>query len=148
MRMYRGSLPHGQAPQHTGSESRLAPRPRPLFCVLFLARGVFVEGGGVNPSPELAQIRSWMYAYMQILLNKDDRFYPSNYRHITLLSCFSKATESTLDKNVLKHLTTFDLLSDHKYGFCKWHSTGLFFAFLTDSFSRFGETFAVSLVSF
>ncbi len=49
----------------------------------------------------------------------------------------------------VKHLSSFNLLSDHQYGFCKGRSTGDLLAFLTDSWSfspnRFGETFAVAL---
>ncbi len=50
---------------------------------------------------------------------------------------------------LLKHLLYFNLLSDHQYRFRKGRSTGDLLAFLTDSwsssFSRFGETFAVTL---
>ncbi len=48
----------------------------------------------------------------------------------------------------LKQLSSFNLLSDHQYGFRKWWSTGDL-AFLTDSWlsslNRSGETFAVAL---
>ncbi len=46
-------------------------------------------------------------------------------------------------------MSSFNLLSDHQYGFRKGRSTGDLLAFLTGSWSsslnRFGETFAVAL---
>ncbi len=54
-----------------------------------------------------------------------------------------------VNRKFLKHLSSFNLLSDHQYGFRKGHSTGDLLAFLThswsSSFSRFSETFAVAL---
>ncbi len=51
-------------------------------------------------------------------------------------------------QDLLKHLSSSDLLSEHQYGFRKERSTGDLLAFLTDSWSsslsRFGETFAVA----
>ncbi len=70
---------------------------------------------------------------------------PSNYRHIVLLSCLFKAFETILNKWFLKHLSSFNLLSDRQYDFRKEHFTGDLLDFLTDSWSsstsRFGETF-------
>ncbi len=92
---------------------------------------------------------SWKYAYVQPVPKKDNRSAPSNYRPIALLSCLSKAFECILNRKLLKHLSTSDLLSDRQYGFRKGRSTDDLFAFLTDSWSsslsRFGETFAVAL---
>ncbi len=80
---------------------------------------------------------------------KGDRSNPSNYCPIALLSCLSKASETILNNWFLKHLSSFNLLSDHQYGFRKKRSTGDLLAFLTNSWSsslsRFGETFAVTL---
>ncbi len=66
---------------------------------------------------------------------KGDRSYPSTYRSIALLSCLSKAVETIPNKWFLKHLFTFNLLSDHQYGFGKERSTGDLLAVLTDSWS-------------
>ncbi len=78
-----------------------------------------------------------------------DRSDPSNYRPIALLSCLSKAFETILYKWFLKHLSSFNLLSDLQHGFRKERSTGDLLAFLADSWSsflgRFGENFAVAL---
>ncbi len=86
---------------------------------------------------------------MQPVPKKGDGCNPSKYRPIALISCLSKAFETILNRKFLKHLSSFNLLSDHQYGFRKGCSTGDLLAFLTDSwsspFSRFGETFAVAL---
>ncbi len=91
----------------------------------------------------------WKYAYVQPVLMKGDRSNLSNYRPIALNSCLSKAFEIILNRKFLKHLSSFNLLSDLQYGFGKGRSTGDLLAFLTDSWSsshsRFGETFAVAL---
>ncbi len=91
----------------------------------------------------------WKYALLQPVPKNCDRFNPSNYRPIALISCLSKAFETILNRKFLKHLSSFSLLSDHQYGFRKGSSTGDLLAFLTDSWSsslnRFGETFAVAL---
>lgn len=72
---------------------------------------------------------------IQSVPKKGDRSCPFNYGPIALLSCISNAFEIIL----LKHLSTFNLLSDHKYGFHKMRSIGAI-AFLTDfwpsSFNR------------
>ncbi len=91
----------------------------------------------------------WRYAYVQPVPKKGDRCDPSSYRSIALISCLSKAFEIILNRKFLKHLSSFNLLSNHQYGFGKGRSTGDLLAFLTDSWSssicRFGETFTVSL---
>ncbi len=91
----------------------------------------------------------WKYAYVQHVPKKGDRSNPSNYRPIALISYLSKAFESIPNRKFLKHLSFFNILSDHQYGFRRGRSTGDLLAFLTDSwsfsFNRFGETFAVYL---
>ncbi len=91
----------------------------------------------------------WKYAYVHPVPKKGDRSNPSNYRIISLISCLSKAFESILNRKFLMHLSSFNLLTDHQYGFRKGRFTGELHAFLTDSWSsslnRFGETFAVAL---
>ncbi len=91
----------------------------------------------------------WKYAYVQPVPKKGDRSNPSNYRPIALISCLSKVFETILNRKFLKHLSSSNLLSDHKYGFRKGRSTGDLLPFLTDSWSSslslFGETFVVAL---
>ncbi len=86
---------------------------------------------------------------MQPLPKEGDRSNPSNYRPIALISCLSKAFETIHNRKFLKHLLSFNLLSDRQHGFRKGRSTGDLLAFLSDSWSssisRFGETFAVAL---
>ncbi len=87
----------------------------------------------------------WKYAYVTPVPEKGARSMPSSYRPIALISCFSKAFKTILNRKFLKHLSSFNLLSDHQYGFRKGRSTGDLLAFLTDSLSRFGETYTVAL---
>ncbi len=91
----------------------------------------------------------WKHAYVQPVPKKGDRSNPSNYRPIAFISNLSKAFETILNRKCLKHLSSFNLLSDHQYGFSKGRSTGDLLAFLTESWlsslSRFGESFAVAL---
>ena len=49
----------------------------------------------------------WMFAHIQPVPKKGDRSNPSNYSPIALISCFSKAFESVLNKK----LTTFSLIA-------------------------------------
>ncbi len=74
---------------------------------------------------------------------------PSNYCHIALLSCLSKASESILNQKIQKHFSTSDLLSNHQYGFRKGRPIGNHLTLLSDSWSSslscFGETFLVAL---
>ncbi len=80
---------------------------------------------------------------------KGDRSNPSNYSPIVLISCLSKDFQTILNRKFLKHLSSFNPLSDHQYGFRKGRSAGDLLAFLTDSWlsslNRFGETFAIAL---
>ncbi len=91
----------------------------------------------------------WKYAYIQPVPKKGDRSNPSNYRPIALYSCFSKVFESILNRKILKHLSTSNLLSDRQCGFRKERSTGDLLAFLTNSWSSYlncsVETFAIAL---
>ncbi len=88
----------------------------------------------------------WKYAYVQPVPKKGNRSNPSTFRPIALISCLSKAFETILNREFLKHLSSFNILSDHQYGFRQGRSTGDLLAFLTDSWSScLGETFAVAL---
>ncbi len=91
----------------------------------------------------------WKYTYVQPVPKRGDHSNPSNYLPIVSISCLSKAFETILNGKFLKHLSSFNFLSDRQYGFRKGRSTGDLLAFLTDSWSsflsRFGETFAVAL---
>ncbi len=87
----------------------------------------------------------WKNAYVQPGPKKGDRSDPSSYCPIALISWLSKAFETILNRKFLNNLSSFNLLSDHQYGFRKGRSTGDLLAFLTDSWStflsRFGETY-------
>ncbi len=75
---------------------------------------------------------------------KGDRSYFSSYRPTALLSCIFKAFETILNKWFLKHLSNFNLLSDHQYGLSEESITGGLLAnSWSSSLSCFGETFAV-----
>ncbi len=91
----------------------------------------------------------WKYAYVKPVPKKGDHSNPSSYRPVALISYHSKAFVSILNRKFLKHLSSFNLLSDHQYGFRNGRSNGDLIALLTDSWSsslsRFGETFAVDL---
>ncbi len=91
----------------------------------------------------------WKYAYVQPVPNEVDRSNPSNYWPIALLSCLPIAYDTILNRRVLKHLSSSNLVSDRHYGLRKGRSAGDLLAFLTDSWSsslsRCGETFAVAL---
>ncbi len=104
--------------------------------------------------PALSNFSSSVYQLLPFLHagsmpKKGDRSNPSSYHPIALISCLSKAFETILNRKFLKHLSSFNLLSDHQYGLRKGRSTDDLLAFLTDSWSsshsRFGETFAVAL---
>ncbi len=92
----------------------------------------------------------WKYSYVQPVPKKGDRSNPFSYRPNASVSCLAKALETILNRKFLKHLSSFNFLSDHQYGFRKGRSTGDLLAFLTDSWapslSRFGETFAVAQI--
>ncbi len=91
----------------------------------------------------------WKFTYVQLVIKNVNRFNPSSYRPIALLSCLSKTFEGILNIKVLKHLSSSNLISNRQYRFRRGRSTGDFLAFLTDSWSSFpscfGETFAVAL---
>ena len=66
----------------------------------------------------------WKFVHIQPVPKKDDHSNPSNYRPLTLISCLSKVFESVLNKKIIRHLSTHNLLSDYPYGFRKGRSTG------------------------
>ncbi len=81
---------------------------------------------------------------------RDERLGPEGIRERErIYKVFIGREEYRTYKKFLNHLSSFNLLSDHHYGFRKGRSTGDLLAFLTDSWSsslsRFGETFAVAL---
>ncbi len=92
----------------------------------------------------------WKYYYIQPVPKKDDRF---NFLTTVLLiyfRVFLKLLKPFLiNRKFLKHISSFNLLSDHQYGFRKACSTGDLLTFLTDSWSSslncVGETFAFAL---
>ncbi len=77
----------------------------------------------------------WKYTYVQLVPKKGDRSNPSIYRPIALISCLFKAFETILNRKFLKHLSSFNLLSDRQYGFRKGRSTGDLLAVLYPGYS-------------
>ena len=63
--------------------------------------------------------------------------------------CLSKVFESVLNRNIQRHLSAHNLLSDRQYGIRSGRSTGDLLAFITDSWSSsfkgFSKTFVVAL---
>jgi hypothetical protein len=57
------------------------------------------------------------YAIIRLLHKTDDSFEVSNYRHVSLLTSFSKMFETVMQRRILKHLTNYNVLSTEKYGF-------------------------------
>ncbi len=56
---------------------------------------------------------------MQPVPKEGDRSNPSSYRPIALISCLFNGFETILNRKFLKHLSYFNLLSNHQYGFRK-----------------------------
>ena len=71
----------------------------------------------------------WKFADIQPVPKKGDRSNPSNYRPKALISWFSKTFECVLNKKIMRHLSTHNLLSDCRYGFRKGRSSGIFLLF-------------------
>ena len=57
------------------------------------------------------------------IFKNDDCSNFSNYRPISILSCFSKILEKLVYKRFLAYLEKYDILNYHQYGFQKNHST-------------------------
>ncbi len=80
---------------------------------------------------------------------KGDGSNPSNYRPIALLSSLSEAFEIIFYESFLKHLSSFNFLSDHQYGFSRSTLLAIFLLSLLTLghllLSSFGETFSVAL---
>ena len=57
---------------------------------------------------------------------------PSNYRPISILSSINKIYEKILYQKLEKHLTKFDVLYEHQYGFRQNHSTNQALIEITD----------------
>ena len=91
----------------------------------------------------------WKFAIIQPVPKKGDHSNPSNYRPIALTSVISKIFESLINKKIVKHLDTFNLISDRQYGFRHGRSTGDLLSYLTHSWLSslrdFGESYTVAL---
>ncbi len=91
----------------------------------------------------------WKYVCVQSVPKKGDRSNNSSYRPKSLLSCLSKAFETILNQEILRHLPASSILPDRQYDFRKSGCTGSLFVFLSNSwpssFSSFGQTFVVAL---
>ena len=63
---------------------------------------------------------------------KKEKFYPGNYRPISLLSIFSKVFEKTMYKRLYSFLNKYKLLYELQFGFRRGHSTTLALIDITD----------------
>ena len=59
----------------------------------------------------------WRSANITPIFKQGDRQQPSNYRPISLTSIVSKLFEQIINSNIMKHLETNNILTDHQYGF-------------------------------
>jgi len=57
------------------------------------------------------------YAIIKTLHKNDDRCEVSSYRPVSLLTSFSKIFETVMQRRILKHLTSYNILSTEQYGF-------------------------------
>ncbi|XP_047140024.2 probable RNA-directed DNA polymerase from transposon BS [Hydra vulgaris] len=84
-----------------------------------------------------------------IFKNSGERSDSSNYRPISLLPVISKVFESLINKHLISHLESNNLLSDHQYGFRSSRSTADVLTVITDRFyralDRGGEVKAIAL---
>ena len=84
-----------------------------------------------------------------IFKNYGERSESSNYRPISLLTIISKVFESLINKHLISHLESNNLLSDHQYGFRSSRSTADLLTVITDRFYRAldkcGEAKAIAL---
>ncbi len=103
------------------------------YLLLFLKTVPLFSHPAWSNSSDSAFPSCWKYAYVQPVPENGDRSNPSSFCPIALICCLSKAFETILNTKFLKRLLSFNLLSDHQYGFRKGRSTGDLLAFLTDS---------------
>ena len=66
-----------------------------------------------------------------IFKNKGSNSEPTNYRPISLLSCTSKILEKLVFKEIYKHLSENDILSDKQSGYRPGHSTQMQLVYLS-----------------
>ena len=59
----------------------------------------------------------WRSANITSIFKQGDRQQPSNYRPVSLTSIVSKLFEQIVNSNIMKHLETNNILTDHQYGF-------------------------------
>ena len=65
----------------------------------------------------------WKIARVIPLFKDGKRKLPGNYRPISVLPAISKVMERILHTQLYEYLTANNLLSEHQYGFRKFHST-------------------------
>ena len=68
-------------------------------------------------------INQWKIARVIPLFKNGKRNLPGNYRPISVLPAISKVMERILHTQLYEYLTANNLLSEHQYGFRKFHST-------------------------
>jgi len=71
------------------------------------------------------------------IFKKGDKYLPSNYRPISLLSTFSKLLEKVMYKRLYSNLQGNNILYRYQFGFRKNHSTALALIDVVDSICQY-----------
>jgi len=71
------------------------------------------------------------------IFKKGDKYLPSNYRPISLLSTFSKLLEKVMYKRLYSNLQGNNILYRYQFGFRKNHSTALALIDVVDSIYQY-----------
>jgi len=65
---------------------------------------------------------AWKHAYVSPIFKKGSKADPKNYRPVSLTSLISKVMEHILVSQIMKHLQSYNILSEVQYGFRPSHS--------------------------
>ena len=65
---------------------------------------------------------AWKHAYVSPIFKKGSKADPKNYRPVSLTSLISKVMEHILVSQIMKHLQSYNILSEVQYGFRPFHS--------------------------
>ena len=70
------------------------------------------------------------------IFKKGSTFLPTNYRPISILSCFNKLFEKLICRRLVSFLESNHIFYDYQFGFRKLHSTTLALIEIYDSIRR------------